>query len=468
MKSIRVKLWSAMMALVVIMLVLLWLFQVVFLEDFYTNIRIKEIKKNSYAIMEEFENTNDNNIKDKLDFFTYKNNLSIEILDSSGNDLYKSSGINNPYPKMMRNNKMQDKIFNNILSGEEMKISQTHHRFGNEIIILGLPLELPNQTKGVFYVNIPLAPVADTALILKKQLVYITIILLLVTLILSFIISRSFLKPIFQIKKAAEKMAAGNFSHRIKSTSKDEIGQLAGTINYMGEELAKTDKLRKELIANTSHELRTPLTLIQGYAETIRDVTGDTPSKRDKHLNIIIEESQRLSTMVDDILNLSQLQAGYLDLNLQETPLNTFITQIINKYELLSKKTGISITTNCSSDIIALIDPAKMEQVFTNLINNAFRHTSEGGNISIIATKKDNLTRIEIKDTGEGIPEDDLNNIWDRYYKSANTDKNKMSGTGLGLSIVKNILEAHHASFGVYSKKDIGTSFWFELNNKIN
>lgn len=468
MKSIRVKLWAAMMTLVVIMLVLLWFFQIVFLEDFYTDMRIKEIKKTSYTIMKEFEKNDSKNLVNKLDEFTYNNNLSIEILDPTGNLVYKSSGMNNHSPMMMRHNRLQDENFNNILSGQEIELSQTHHRFGNEIMLLGLPLEIGGQIKGVFYINMPLAPVSDTALILKRQFVYITIILLVVALILSFIISRSFLKPIFQIKKTAEKMAEGDFSHRIKSTSKDEIGQLTNTINYMGEELAKTDKLRKELISNMSHELRTPLTLIQGYAETIRDVTGSSPDKREKHLNIIIDESERLSKMVDDILSLSQLQAGYLDLNLEEVSLNSLIMRIISKYELLSKESGITILADDIAKARVLIDADKIEQVFVNIINNAFKHTASGGQISIIVTKENALIRVEINDTGEGIAEADLDNIWDRYYKSPGTRNNKSSGTGLGLAIVKTILEAHEASYGISSEKDRGTSFWFELKDEIN
>lgn len=467
MKSIRAKLWAAMMVLVIITLVLLWFFQIVFLEEFYTNIRVNEIKNASYKIMNDFENNNIKDLEEELDFFAYNNNLSIEVVDSTGNMLYRSVGINNNSHKMMRQTKLQDQNFSNILSGEEIEAVQTHHRFGNEIINLGLPIELADDIKGVFYISMPLAPVTATAAILKQQLLYITITLLLVSLIISFIISRSFLKPIFKIKKTAEKIAAGDLSHRIASTSKDELGQLANTINYMGEELAKTEDLRKELVANMSHELRTPLALIQGYAETVRDVSGNTPIQREKHLNIIIEESEALSKMVDDILDLSQAQAGYLNLNLQKTSLNNLINQVISKYELLSKETGIKILSNCPSEIDLVIDAAKIEQVFVNIIDNAFKHTPKDGQISIEAIKENSFVKVEINDTGEGISEADLNSIWDRYYKSANTSQSKASGTGLGLSIVKNILEAHGANYGVTSKKNLGTTFWFKFKNEL-
>ncbi|SMB79061.1 Signal transduction histidine kinase [Desulfonispora thiosulfatigenes DSM 11270] len=465
MKSIRIKLWAGMMILVVVMLILLWLFQIVFLEKFYTDMRVKEIKNAGYSIINELENNNIQGIGDKLDLFTYNNNLSLEIIDATGNTIYKSTGMNNNFSMMMHHN-MHQENFKKIIIGEEIAILQTHPRFGNKFMQIGLPIQISGNIQGALYINMPLAPVEDTALILKKQFLYISIILFLVALILSFIIANNFLKPILKIKKTAKKMASGDFSDRIISYSQDEIGQLAETINYMGQELAKIEELRKELIANMSHELRTPLSIIRGYAETIRDITGNTPVKREKHLEIIIEESERLSKMVDDILNLSQMQAGYLDLNLQKTSLNYLLNRILNKYELLSEKTGITISAHCPAKLDLIIDETRIEQVFYNLINNAFNHTNENGQISILVANYNDFIRIEIKDTGEGISEQNLVHIWDRYYKGDKTNEAKMAGTGLGLAIVKNILEAHHALYGVTSKKGEGTTFWFELKNK--
>lgn len=151
------------------------------------------------------------------------------------------------------------------------------------------------KLQSILFITMPLAPVNDTAAILKKQLLYIISVLLLAASILSFLISRLFTKPIREITAVSSLMAAGNLSARIELHNKDEIGRLAGTINYMGQQLSKIEQLRKDLVANVSHELRTPLSLIRGYAETIRDVSGNEPVKRDKQLEIIIEESERLS-----------------------------------------------------------------------------------------------------------------------------------------------------------------------------
>jgi signal transduction histidine kinase len=258
-------------------------------------------------------------------------------------------------------------------------------------------------------------------------------------------------------------MASGDFSVRIKSKGKDEIGKLADTINYLGQHLSKIEQLRKDLIANVSHELRTPLSIIRGYAETIRDVTGNVPEKREKQLGIIIEETERLSSIVDDILNLSQLQAGYSNLNKISFPVMGALDAVVKRYDVLSEKTGVQIVLQGSSNALVKADEARIKQVLYNLINNAFNHTPKGGTITVKVIDSMEIIRVEVSDTGSGIPEEDLPHIWERYYKAEKTTSNRDLGTGLGLAIVKSVLDAHGAVYGVKSKTGVGTTFWLEL-----
>ncbi len=181
-------------------------------------------------------------------------------------------------------------------------------------MIIGLPIYDENRVQGAMLITMPMASVEDTTDILKKQLILITGILLLVSVIISLHLSKRFADPISIISKQAESYTSSQFTMRISNIGDDEIGRLAKRMNEMGEALMRNEVLQKEIIANVSHELRTPLTLIRGYAETLRDVTGENPDKRKKHLDIIVEESERLSNIVEDILNLSQLQSGALTL----------------------------------------------------------------------------------------------------------------------------------------------------------
>lgn len=467
MKSIALKLWSGMIALVVVMLVILWIFQIMFLEKFYTGIKISEVKSKGYSIIKQLEMAQDIDLESTLESFANETNSSVEFLNSNGETLCNiGSNGGSPQMPMMMNNSRVDAI-NDVTEGKEVTLSLVHPKFNNTFVLIGLPFKIQSEFKGGLLINLPLAPVKDTASILKVQLFYITLILLFAALIFAYFLSRSFTKPILEITKVSEEMASGNFSAKIKSKSRDEIGRLAATINYMGQELSKIEQLRKDLIANVSHELRTPLSLIRGYAETIRDVTGNVTEKREKQLGIIIEESERLGAIVDDILNLSQMQAGYANLNKTRFNINELLERVIKRFEILSEKTGVDIALVNQVSVVVEADETSIEQVMYNLVNNAFNHTEKSGHINIRAIEYEKNIRIEVEDTGIGISEEDLKHIWDRFYKTDKIQGLKSTGSGLGLTIVKTIFESQNLKYGVESTKGIGTMFWFEMKKQL-
>jgi len=465
-KSIHFQLWAGMMTLVFMVLILLWLFQIVFLENFYTNLHMKGIQDQAKDTIQYLQAGDTESFKQELDALAFENNLSIEWINTDGESIYITGSIGSDGQIPMSKNASRAEAIQNVLDGKAVTLPLTHPRYGNKFMLLGLPLEEKGDTKAqmnqALMINVSLAPVEDTASILKLQLVFITFILLVASLFISYRISKNFTKPILEIKKVSEVMASGNFSSRISTTKKDEIGKLAETINHLGQELSKTEQLRKDLIANVSHELRTPLSLIQGYAETIRDISGNIPDKREKQVGIIIEETQRLSRIVDDILNLSQLQAGYFNLQIVDFPIMETLEAVVSRYSVLSEKTGVRVMLEGTNERIAKADRARIEQVLYNLINNAFNHTPYGGKIWVKMVETSDKIHIEITDTGRGISEEALPYIWERYYKAEESGSKKV-GTGLGLAIVRNILEAHQFSYGVESKKEQGTTFWFEI-----
>ena len=461
MKSIAMKLWLGMMALVAVVLILLWLFQIVFLNNFYTEIRIDEVKNTGLEILKDIGDLQV--FKNELDEMAYKNNLSAELLDMNLNTVYIAGESGMTSQMQMMRNALRTQASEQVLQGKTTTLSMTHPRFNSEYMLIGLPVRVEGEVQGALMITLPMAPVEDTANILKKQLLYISVILLLATLLLSYLLSRSFTKPILDIHKVSMDMASGNLSARIKTGRKDEIGRLAETINNMGMELSKLEQLRRDLIANVSHELRTPLSLIKGYAETIRDISGNDPEKREKHVGIIMEETDRLSGIVGDILNLSQLQAGYTTINIERFRLDETLDRVAKRYEILSERTGIQIHNTSLAEKWAEGDEGKIEQVLYNLINNAFNHSTAGNSITIDTVEMSERFRINITDTGEGIPEEEVPYIWERFYKADKSGKRKAAGTGLGLAIVKNILKAHHTQYGVDSQLGMGSTFWFEL-----
>lgn len=465
MKGIRSKLWTGMMLLVVLMLLLLWLFQIVFLEQFYKGIQLNRIIDKSDVLIEALSKSSelsiDSEMLENLESFAYKNNLNLEVTDDRGGSIIQiASGSEQQSPAGFR--KSIKEVASQALGGDIVNTIVEHPRFNTQFWVLAIPIGNMKVT-GSLILNAPLEPVEETASILKQQLVYISGILLIAAFVLAYVISRHFSKPLFEISQAAKAMSKGDFSVRIRTNRNDEIGQLASDINEMGKSLGKVDELRKELIANISHELRTPLSLIKGYAETIKDVTGENPEKRQKQLGIIIDESDRLAVLIRDVLDLSQLESGVVSMEARCFNLTSKIHGISQKFKDVAGDKGIVILTDIEAETMVYSDESKIEQILYNLIGNALIHSKTSPDIKIKATQVDHYVKVEIIDSGIGIPEEELAFIWDRFYKSTDSKSGQTQGTGLGLAIVKRIFEAQDIRYGVESRPGKGTTFWFEL-----
>lgn len=449
------------MILIIIFLLLLWFFQIVFLESFYIKIKVNDVRNQTLQLVKMLDEKEE--FREAVDEFAFKGNLSIEFLNLDGTVIYQAGWEQAGNQMMMMRNREKNEVFSSIIEGGETSFTLSHPRFGMEYLILGLPVVIGDSIEGAVFVHIPKAPVEETAGILKRQLLIITFVIFILSLIISFTIADSMTKPVLIMKKATEKIASGNFDARVSIKSKDELGQLAESINLMGENLGKTDKLRKELTANVSHELRTPISLIKGYAETVRDITGKDEEKRKRQLDIIVNESDRLSEMVNEMLMLSRFEAGYGKLDDEIFSLPILVSDICEKYVLTAEKSGIELLCNIEGEGNICGDRKKIGQVLMNLLNNAFNHTPEGGKIIVEAKLSNDLFRVSVSDTGEGIPPEELEYVWDRYYRSRNPNNINKLGSGLGLAIVKSILTVHGAGFGVESIYGSGSSFWFEI-----
>src|SRR5690625_1170144 len=232
----------------------------------------------------------------------------------------------------------------------------------------------------------------------------------------------------------------------------------------------QVDKLRKDFISNVSHELRTPISLMQGYSEAIMDDIAESTDEKNELAQIINEESLRMGRLVNELLDLSRMEAGHIQLNTENVQIETFINRIFKIFSGLTDQNNIQL--NLSNNYIvetAIFDPDRIEQVFTNLIDNALNHTETNGQVSIFVENTNEYIHVEIQDSGSGIPEEDLPFIFERFYKAdkSRTRNTKKKGTGLGLAIAKNIIEAHGGSISVKSKLGVGTTFSFKIPQKI-
>ncbi|MCM3566749.1 ATP-binding protein [Neobacillus mesonae] len=229
----------------------------------------------------------------------------------------------------------------------------------------------------------------------------------------------------------------------------------------------KLDKMRKDFIANVSHELRTPISMLQGYSEAIVDDIAQSQEEKKEMAQVIYDESLRMGRLVNELLDLARMEAGHIQLTKEEIDLNTFINRIIHKFQGLAKDNEIYLNTEIENGIHSIyLDPDRIEQVLTNLIDNAIRHTPKGGSVKLTVSLEDKGIRMNVIDSGSGIPEEDLPFIFERFYKADKARTRGKSGTGLGLAIVKHIIDAHQGAISVHSKLGQGTTFSFFLPRK--
>lgn len=223
----------------------------------------------------------------------------------------------------------------------------------------------------------------------------------------------------------------------------------------------RLDKLRKDFIANVSHELRTPISMLQGYSEALLDDLASNEEERKEMTKIIYEESFRMGRLVNELLDLARMEAGHITLNESDIPLKPFIERAVLKFHGLAKEKNIHLYVEylCEENAHFYLDPDRMEQVLTNLIDNAIRHTPSEGSVKVVVNMVQLGLQMEVSDTGSGIPEEDLPFIFERFYKADKARKRGSSGTGLGLAIAKNIVEAHKGEIHVRSKLGQGTTF---------
>lgn len=416
--------------------------------------KTKEIKKVSKKIVNEITETNSFSIITEISF---KTGICVEITDKNGYSLYEDAQQKKECLPS-RHSSYYKYLF--IRENNDNKIYHlTNPNFNNKTIIYSTKI---NENMYLF-LNTSLAPIDSTVKILISQLIYVTIGVLVVSLILAYFISRKITSPLVKINDSIKKMASGNYDIYFDEKSDiEEISNLAKTLNYATLEMSKTDELRRDLMANVSHDLKTPLTMIKAYAEMVRDLTYKNKEKREKNLNTIIEEVDRLNLLVNDILELSSLESKAITLKIETFDLTEMIRNIINRYQILVTNESFNFVFEEKKEVVVKADYKKMEQVIYNLINNAINYTGNDKKVIIGYLFTNNKVRVEIKDTGKGINSKDIKSIWDKYYRSDKNHQRSVVGTGLGLSIVKNILEMHNFYYGVKSSKK-GTTFYFDI-----
>lgn len=330
---------------------------------------------------------------------------------------------------------------------------------GREGMVCASLLETGGQSLLVL-VDVRLTPVDATVRTLRLELAAISLVTLLLALGLALLVSRAISTPIIKVNEGAKALAAGRHDVSFEGRGYREINELSDTLNYAAQELSKTERYQQELIANVSHDLRTPLTMITAYAEVMRDLPGENGPE---NVQVIIDEAERLTELVNDLLDVSKLQAGELVKHSSVYDLTESIDHVLQRFEKLTRREGYCIRFERTEHVLVDADEEKIHQVLYNFINNAINHTGEDKLVTVRQIGTRHKVRIEVEDTGPGIPKEELGNVWERYYKAGGNHRRAVNGTGLGLSIVRSVLDLHGADYGVESEEGMGSRFWFEL-----
>ena len=449
--------------LTLLMAGLLWLFEIVLLERVYYSTRIRETEEIADMLIDSFENDAPDKFRQKLTNAAVSNQVCISLYDSRNRVPYYRDVMGNNC-LLHGHNSMVLQFVEALDQSEDgtIRLKVFDEKIGMETLVVGRILGTKDNVQGCIFLNTILEPVGTTIHIQKRFILLLSLVLLLVGFIMALGLSNRLAVPITKITESAKRMAHGDYQTRFEGGSCREVDELARALTDAEREISRADSMQRDLVANVSHDLRTPLTMLKAYAEMIRDLSGDNPVKRNMHLQVIIDETDRLTALVNDILDLSKLENGSQKLELQTIDAASWLADIITRYKGVSEQMGYNIhfTPDVSCEVNC--DPAKLERVVCNLINNAINYTGEDKNVYVRQVNTDEGVRIEVRDTGDGIEEDKIRKIFDKYYRSEN-HKREVVGTGLGLSIVKAILKLHNYTFGVQSKLGEGSVFWFVI-----
>ncbi|MCR5540760.1 MAG: HAMP domain-containing histidine kinase [Ruminococcus sp.] len=465
-RSMQTFVWIYFVLFAIVILVVLWLGQYVFLYNYYRSAKVSNISREANRIIQAYGTEEQGHINRTV---AYENSMCIVITDTDGNPLTSENNLGSYsklYDDIEHNYSMY--IFELKSALEKEKDNCYTVTFDNddlnvkEMIYCAKVYTDDSEDQAYLFIESTIEPIDSTVKIIREQLMFISIILFELAIIVGTLAAMRLSRPIVSITKTAKRFGEGDFDVEFKGKGYKETEKLAEVLNDAKNEIRKVSDLRKDLIANISHDLRTPLTMVKAYAEMIRDLSGDNPVKRAEHVQVIIDEADRLSNLVNNLLELSKLESGNMELNRRKFSIVDKINDCMTRYQLVIEQNGYDMKYEPDEDRQIDADPDKLDQVIYNFINNAINYTGDHKVIRIKQINSEKSVRIEVSDNGKGIAKELLPKVFDRYYRDAKV-KRDVVGTGLGLAICKEILKCHDFPFGVRSEEGKGTTFWFEI-----
>ncbi len=467
--GITFKTWLLFSVFALIILISLWILQSLSLKPYYRQVKVADVNDIAERIIEllRADTSNGEEIAD----ITYNNNLCISIYNHQKQPLSNINAMG--LGCHLTNDQDFDtrQFLQDIEESSENSVSvyQKDTRFENESLIYGIKV---NTLLESYYLLIDavINPIDSTVFIIRNQFLWVALFIFLISILLAFMFSRAYLRPINDLTEGAVSIANGNYDIELKKQSFTELDELADTLMYASRELEKTEEIRRDLLANMGHDLKTPLTTIKAYAEMIQDISGSNKKKRDEHLDIIISETNYLNRLVNDMMTLTKVQSSAIEPDIQAFDLCETVKQISDVLAATASTSEVEVKLDLPPSAVIYGDRLLLGQVIYNFLTNAIKHAGKDRQVIVRVTAERENWRLDVIDHGSGISAQDIPHIWDRYYKANKQyQRNQEQNSGLGLAIAKAYLELHHFVYGVNSKPGQGSDFYFitrELNQQ--
>lgn len=439
-----------------LMLALILFLQTTFLDGTYKNNKIAYLKDTVAQIDEGIQN---DDILSVLEDISFSNEVCVRVItDAVGFTTYQdasSCALGKLSSKQL--NKIATTTFDN---GGEALFDSNSSNIKNAYIYS--KLSKVNDENVLIMLSTSIVPLQSTIDTMYDQFNIIIIVVVIATILLALCLSSLIVKPIKKIEMEATNLPSGKYDHKLVKTDAREIENLNNTLARANEEIIKADVARKELIGNVSHDLRTPLTMIVGYGEMIRDFPEENNAE---NINVIINEAKRLSTLVDDLLDLSKVESGKIEFHNKDIKISDLLGSVYDQFEPYCKANNIELVLNVEdSDVVVNVDDNRLKQVLHNFMSNALNYNDAKDTKIIIGEEKvDGAYRIYVYDNGSGVKQEDKDKIWNRYYKVDKEHKRSHIGSGIGLSLCKDILDKMGYKYGVDSVYKEYSKFYFDI-----
>ena len=488
--SFRTKLWLYFVLFTAVIFSLLWIMQSVGLQSFYDEMMQRNIRNAAKTIAAAARSEDFFDIIDRLSF---EDSLLIYVTDEDGNIYYSSDSYNTYFRQKDRPNKHKngknspsrkddpaasdqsalrtlpdsyDTFLSRLMASETGSVEFSYENS----FICGYRIKLDDDVfedyfgddddkdrDAVLFVAGTLEPVGASAAIIRTQLIWVTGISLVLGFLIAWLIARRFDRPIRQLRAQAKMLSDEHYEDRFQPGFCRELDELNEAMTQSAEKLSEARAYQKELLANVSHDLRTPLTMIKGYAEMLRDVSWEDDEQRNADTGVIIKEADRMTALVNEILEYSRLQEQKQEPRIEDVNFSALTESVLERFEPLFTRDGGTFERDIEPDCFVRGDRELLERAVFNLIDNAVRHSNGAEKRVSVSVRKDEKVCLEVRDCGEGIDPGELPHIWEKYYTSR--QRGNQGASGLGLAIVKQTAELHHGEVDVQSTKGEGSTF---------